>query len=104
MWNRFKTLDPWLYVVPVLLSAISVSYIYVLTVDSLGISLALRQGVFAVIGLFIMLAATFLDYRALKSWALWIFIAGMIGLVLVRLPFLGKSEFGAQLWIDFGFF
>lgn len=102
MWNRFKTLDPLLYLLPIILMVISTVVIYTLTYNSVGTSLAVRQGIFSAIGLVLILFMTFVDYRSLKAWSGWIFIAGLIGLVLVKL--VGKSEFGAQLWIDIGFF
>ncbi|MEI6477988.1 MAG: rod shape-determining protein RodA [bacterium] len=104
MWNRFKTFDPWLYLLPLILLAISVVFIYTLTVDSSGPGLYEHQAVFGVIGVVLMLAATFIDYRGLRSWANWIYLAGLIGLVLVRIPAIGKSDFGAQRWINLGFF
>lgn len=102
MWNRFKTLDPWLYVLPILLSTISVTVIYALTVENLGGSLYLKQLINALIGLVCMILATFLDYRSLKGWWFWLFVGGILSLIAVR--FIGKTEFGAQSWFDFGFF
>lgn len=100
MWNKFKTLDPWLYAISIILMVISVVVIYTLTVDFSGLGIYVRQAVYAVIGLALMISVTFLDYRGLKAWAPWIYLGGFISLILVKL--VGKSDFGAQRWIDIG--
>lgn len=100
MWNKFKTLDPLLYLIPLILSIISVVVIYALTVDFAGSGLFLRQGIYAVIGMILMVGVTFVDYRSLKGWSIWLYGLGLIGLALVKL--VGKSDFGAQRWIDIG--
>jgi rod shape determining protein RodA len=102
MWNRFKTLDPWLYVIPAVLLTISVVVIYALTVESQGTSLFYRHLFFSVAALVVMLLTTFVDYRSLRGWAGWIYLAGLAGLALVE--FIGTVEFGAQSWIELGFF
>jgi rod shape determining protein RodA len=102
VWNRFKTFDPWLYLIPLALMAISVIVIYTLTVDSVGNALFLRQLAFAIIGIALMVGAAFVDYRSLKGWWIWIYLFGIAGLILVRL--LGKVDFGARRWIDIGVF
>jgi len=100
MWNRFKTLDPWLYLLPVVLMTISVAVIYTLTINADGNSLFLKQLIAAVVGIIAMLVATFIDYRGLKAWAVWIYLFGIFSLIAVRL--FGKSDFGAQRWINIG--
>jgi rod shape determining protein RodA len=61
-----------------------------------------NQIIFASVGLVLLLLFTFLDYRVFKDLA-WIFyVFSLILLVLVL--FFGQTIFGAQRWIDFGFF
>ena len=100
MWSRFKTLDPLLYILPIILMVISVVVIYTLTIDSIGSSLYIRQLVFSVLGVIAMVVFTFIDYRAFKSWMPWIYGLGLIGLTSVKL--FGKNDFGAVRWIDVG--
>lgn len=100
MWSRFKTLDPFLLALPLVLMAVSVVVIYVLTVDTAGTTTAIRQAIFSSIGLVLMLVFTFIDYRALRAWAPWIFTVGMLLLVAVEL--VGHNQFGAERWIDIG--
>lgn len=102
MWSRFKTLDPFLLVLPIVLMTISTVVIYVLTADTAGISTAFRQGLFSLISLILMLVFTFLDYRALRAWAPWIYTIGLALLGLVEV--IGRNSFGAQRWINLGIF
>ena len=99
MWSRFKTLDPWLFTLPLLLMSVSVLMIYFLNPDS---SLYLRQLTYSLLGIFCLGLAAFVDYRGLSAWAPWIYAGGLLGLLAVRL--FGTTEFGAKLWINFGFF
>jgi rod shape determining protein RodA len=100
MWNRLKTLDPLLYVLPLALSVVGVIVIYTLTNDSAGIGTALRQALFAAIGTALMLGLTFLDYRSLRPIGPWAYGIGMFLLLLVKL--VGSSSFGAARWINIG--
>jgi rod shape determining protein RodA len=102
MWSRFKTLDPLLLVLPLVLMTISTVVIYVLTVDSAGTATAFRQGLFSIISFILMLVLTFIDYRALRAWAPWIYGIGLLLLGLVEV--VGRHSFGAQRWIDLGIF
>lgn len=102
MWSRFKTFDPWLYGIPLVLMIISVVAIYALTYADVGTSLALRQGIYALIGVGLMFLLTFVDYRVFRSWRWWLYGFGVVSLILVR--FFGIDDFGARRWINIGFF
>ncbi len=102
MWSRFKTLDPFLLVLPIVLMTISTVVIYVLTADTAGGATAFRQGLFSGIGLMLMLVLTFFDYRALRAWSPWIVGVGLILLGLVEV--IGRHSFGAERWINLGIF
>ncbi|MFA7257369.1 MAG: rod shape-determining protein RodA [Kiritimatiellales bacterium] len=62
--------------------------------------LAARQIVWALIGLGCYGAASALDYRKLNSVHWWIYLTGLLSLVLVL--FLGMSVYGAHRWFSFG--
>ncbi len=102
MWSRFKALDPFLFVLPVVLMTISTVVIYILTSDTAGTTTAFRQGLFSLIGVVLMLLLTFIDYRALRAWSPWIFIAGLA--LLGAVEFIGFNSFGAERWINLGIF
>jgi len=100
MWSRLKTFDPFLFIIPVVLSVISIIFIYVLTVDNQGSSLAIRQGIFVIIGFLAMGILTFVDYRAWKAWRWWMY--GGVILLLAATMLIGTKQFGATSWINIG--
>jgi rod shape determining protein RodA len=66
-------------------------------------SFLMRQGLFMLVGLGVVVAATLIDYRRLRDWA-WVFYgATMVMLVGVISP-LGQQSKGAQAWFGFGSF
>jgi len=58
-----------------------------------------RQAAFMVLGVFAMIVAMTVDYRALKVYAPFIYAASVLLLLLVRTP-LGSSALGAQRWFQ----
>jgi rod shape determining protein RodA len=102
MWGRFKTLDPWLFVLPLSLILVSVVFIYALEVDSPSHNLYLRQATYAGVGCVAAFGVSLIDYRVLRGWA-GLIGGGMLAL-LMAVPLIGKEEFGAKLWINLGFF
>jgi rod shape determining protein RodA len=60
-----------------------------------------KQLVWGLIGLGCMLVTVSLDYRHLKTLAMPFFILTV--LLLVAVPIFGKSIYGANRWLDFGF-
>ena len=100
MWSRLKTFDPLLFIIPVIFSAISIIFIYVLTFDRLGASLAIRQGIFVALGLVVMVFLTFVDYRSWMAWRWWMY--GVLILLLLATIFVGNKVFGATSWINIG--
>lgn len=59
-----------------------------------------RQVVTAAIGVVLLLLMAAFDYRFLKVYAGFIYASVVLSLVLVRIPFLGSSEAGAQRWFE----
>lgn len=111
MWSRFKTLDPWLYILPIFLAGCGIAGIYSITYGSVqnGLhDLVIKQLIFVAIGIVIMILMTFIDYRSLKGWAPWIYLISLfLILLLLFLPsdsFFVIKEFGAKRWLGaFGF-
>jgi rod shape determining protein RodA len=62
-----------------------------------------RQLAFAVLGLVVMVVAAVLDYRLVKIYAPFFYLACVAMLILVRTP-LGESALGAQRWFQIGGF
>lgn len=62
----------------------------------------LRQGVYAVIGLFLWWFFSKLDYRVWKRFASMMFLGGLVALALVLIPGLSLEAGGAKRWIHLG--
>lgn len=102
MLKRLYSIDIGLYIIPIIISALSVALIYSLVFSSEDAGLALKQGLFAILGLISALIFTLVDYRSLRSiW--WVFYLTSI-ILLAIVDFVGKTAGGAMRWIDLGFF
>lgn len=88
------------------LGAIALQIFGIAVIASLGSTsrteLAVNQAVFTLIGVLLMILLTFLDYRTFKAIAYYLYIAGVIGLLVVLA--VGSKVFGATRWIDLGLF
>lgn len=65
-------------------------------------SLAFRQVVYAVTGIFIFVGVMWVRYSFFARFAPFIYIGAIFLLIIVH--FVGTSNYGARRWIDFGFF
>lgn len=61
-----------------------------------------RHLIFLVVGLALMFLTMMVDYRRLQPSAKIILLCGILSLIMVLLPGLGRSSFGAQRWIRLG--
>jgi rod shape determining protein RodA len=61
-----------------------------------------KQLLWGGVGLLCMIICTLFDYRHLRTLALPFFILSL--LLLLMVPFVGKTVYGAKRWIDLGFF
>src|SRR3989339_350365 len=113
MWSRFKTLDPWLYILPIFLASAGIAGIYSITYASTDSSrllsdLVIKQIIFAIIGVLLLFIITFIDYRSLKAWAYWIYLLSLVSIIVLAILPASSSfvieEFGARRWFSiFGF-
>jgi rod shape determining protein RodA len=55
-------------------------------------------------GAAIYIVVSLIDYRFWLSVAHWFYLAALLPLFLVLLPGIGSERYGAQRWLDFGFF
>lgn len=97
-----KTVDWLLYLIPIILTLAGLAVIYSLTYYNDKIYLFYDQLIYAALGIVLMVALTFFDYRNLKGLAVYLYIIGIILLVLVL--FLGKTALGATRWLNLGIF
>jgi len=50
------------------------------------------------------IAVSLIDYRFWLSFSHWFYLACIVTLLMVLLPGVGTERYGAQRWLDFGFF
>ena len=62
-----------------------------------------RQALSIVIGLLLALVALQVPIAQWERWSPWLFVASLLLLVVVLLPFIGKGVNGARRWIPLGF-
>ena len=60
-----------------------------------------KQIVWVFVGGFFFLMLAFLDYRRLRDSAWWLYVLGLVLLVLVLTPGVGKKVYGAYRWLSF---
>lgn len=98
-----KNFDWILFVATVLLLAMGVSVLYSTTLNMVGGSgEAIKQLIYASIGLVAFFVASTFDYRLLKAYTSFLYLI-ILG-ALIILFFVGKTAMGATRWIDLGFF
>ena len=64
----------------------------------------IRQAIFFVLGVALMLFIAKIDYHIYEKYAKWFFIIGISLLILVLIPFIGSVRGGARSWIGIGSF
>ncbi|WP_310830542.1 FtsW/RodA/SpoVE family cell cycle protein [Paenibacillus pedocola] len=103
MLQKIKKIDGAIVIVLLLLMVISIFSIYSVThgrEDLNGMHIKMIK--FYILGMVAFLGLTFIDYRLIVKYALYIYITG-IG-ILVLVSFIGKTQNGAQGWLKFGGF
>ncbi|MCU0793643.1 MAG: rod shape-determining protein RodA [Opitutaceae bacterium] len=95
--------DPWTPLALVALSLIGLAFIYSAQFST-ELSNWINQVVWLSGGALIYFAVSLVDYRLWLSIWHWFYLATLILLVLVLLPGVGDARYGAQRWLDFGFF
>lgn len=102
MSSKIKTINLILYIIPLLLTVVSITVLYSLVFGGQDANLPLKQGIFSIVGILAMLIASFVDYRFFKgtSWILYIITL----LLLVYVDFFGVAAGGAMRWIPLGMF
>ncbi len=95
--------DPWSPLAILALGLIGLAFIYSAQFST-PLSNWINQIVWLVGGAGVYLAVSLIDYRIWLSTWHWFYIACLTLLILVLMPGVGESRYGAQRWLDFGFF
>ena len=82
----------------------SASSYYALTEYSNSSYYLVRQLVFALVGIVIMLVISKIDYKEYKRFGYLIFFVGIFLMFLVFVPGIGSSAKGAKRWLNLGLF
>lgn len=102
MSSKIKSFDVILILIPLMILGIGISVIYSLVTNTIDSGLVLKQILSSLIGLTLMVAMSFTDYRFFRA-ANWIFYCVAI-LLLIYVDFFGYAAGGAMRWINLGFF
>ncbi|MDR0901541.1 MAG: rod shape-determining protein RodA, partial [Opitutaceae bacterium] len=103
---KIKTKGRYDWLTPVatgLLCVIGVVFIYSAQLERHGGAWK-AQIVFIAVAAAVYVTVSLIDYRFWLGAGHWIYAVCMVPLVLVLIPGVGDSQFGAQRWLDFGLF
>jgi len=91
-----------LIIIPVILTVCSLATLYSISSFAGNLSLVWDQAVYFGIGIVAYIVFTMLDYRETKNYVWYLYVIGLVFLILVDL--LGMQIFGSRRWISLGFF
>ncbi|MCP5030143.1 MAG: rod shape-determining protein RodA [Actinomycetia bacterium] len=97
-----RHLDWSLVILMVTISVVGDVLIYSATHGQDGTSFLIRQSVFIVIGVAVMLTTAFVDYRHLRDWSVLLYSSAVVSLVLVLV--IGSENNGTKGWFELGSF
>jgi rod shape determining protein RodA len=89
--------DWWLLAIVMAICAIGVLEIYSATHGSALAGMHMKQIRWLVLGVVLMFVLSRLDYHVIMEQAPWLYIFGLVALVLVLV--VGHTRFGAKRWI-----
>ena len=97
--RRKSVFDPWIVLSVFLLSLIGIFMIYS---ASQSVEMALRQGVYMIFGLAILLLVSFSNFRKMEVFYLYSYWPGLLLLIIVL--FFSNENNETNRWIDLGIF
>lgn len=98
MLSKLRNLDFTLLVLPILLSTVGIALIYSFVFAESDSNLALKQLVFFLVALALMVLVAVFDYRIFSSGSWYFYLIAIVLLVIVDA--IGKTSGGATRWID----
>ena len=103
--GRFRGIYKPLWIMPVLLAALSILMMFSTSYDD-GIVISrevIIQTLAYAIGLVLVLIIVNIEYDHFRDWIIWIYIGSLVLLLLVYVPVIGVEHYGARSWINLGF-
>lgn len=85
----------------ILLAGFGLVVLYSSSYYSQGSSMLIKQAIFTLIGLFLMMVMAELDYHRLKPIAMTLYLLSIVATLMVLTP-MGKTINGARRWLDLG--
>jgi len=82
----------------------SASSYYALTEYGNSSYYLVRQFIFAIVGIIVMLVISKIDYKEYKKYGYLFYIIGIALMLMVFIPGIGSSAKGAQRWLNLGLF
>lgn len=107
IWATVSRFDWTLILTMSVLVILGITTIYTVTYVTVGSKLAVSQGLFAVLGLVIMVIMALYDYRLLKRWAVAFYVVSILLLIPLFPTFAHHvpgvvCEFNACRWLNIG--
>ncbi|HWQ11045.1 MAG TPA: FtsW/RodA/SpoVE family cell cycle protein, partial [Holophaga sp.] len=102
MRERFRVLDPYLLVPMLLLMFMGTLTIFSASRGTSQSTIWLKQSVWNLLGFSLMLLVARLRLGRIFNWSSGFYVAGILLLVAVLVPGVGKNLGGAQRWISVG--
>ncbi len=100
--NSVRKFEWFLSVNAIMLAVAGIVLIYSATIpmSGAGRSFVIKQTAWLSLGIVLLILFSFVDYRVLQRWGLWIYIFVLIALISVSI--FGRVTAGSRRWIDFG--
>ena len=108
MKNKFFAMFDYLLLLAIfILIGMGIMFIYSSSINSEGISVTneyIKQIIWAVAGLIILIITTLYDYRRFEKVALYFYGIFILVLLIVLIPHVGRKVNGARSWLGIGDF
>ena len=101
--NSVRKFEWFLCLDGIILAVAGIVLIYSATIPMgiVGRSFVIKQAAWLSLGIVLLILFSFIDYRVLERWGLWIYI--FILLALISVSIFGRVTAGSRRWIDLGF-
>ncbi len=101
--NSVRKFEWFLCLDGIILAIVGIVLIYsaAIPMGGVGRSFVIKQAAWLSLGIVLLILVSFVDYRILERWGLWIYIFILVALISVSI--FGRVTAGSRRWIDLGF-